>query len=44
MDKEKNWQEDRRWMTDDVRAIINGKQGIQENYMGLMMIEHRLRR
>ena len=25
MKKEKNWQEDRRWMTDDVRASINGR-------------------
>ena len=25
MEKEENWQEDRRWMTDDVRASINGK-------------------
>ena len=24
MEKEENWQEDRRWMTDDVRASING--------------------
>ena len=24
MDKEENWQEDRRWMTDDVRESING--------------------
>ena len=23
MEKEENWQEDRRWMTDDVRASIN---------------------
>ena len=26
MEKEENWQEDRRWMTDDVRASINEKQ------------------
>ena len=27
--KEENWQEDRRWMTDGVRASINGrKKGI----------------
>ena len=25
MEKEENWQEDRRWMTDDVRANINGR-------------------
>ena len=25
MEKEENWQEDRRWMTDDVRASINGR-------------------
>ena len=25
MGKEENWQEDRRWMTDDVRASINGR-------------------
>ena len=25
MEKEDNWQEDRRWMTDDVRASINGR-------------------
>ena len=27
MEKGENWQEDRRWMTDDVRASINGKKG-----------------
>ena len=25
MENEENWQEDKRWMTDDVREIINGK-------------------
>ena len=25
VEKEEHWQEDRRWMTDDVRASINGK-------------------
>ena len=25
MKKEENWQEDRRWMADDVRASINGR-------------------
>ena len=25
MEKEGNWQEDRRWMTDDVRTSINGR-------------------
>ena len=25
MEKEENWQEDRRWMTDDIRASINGR-------------------
>ena len=25
MEKEENWQEDRGWMTDDVRASINGR-------------------
>ena len=25
MEKEENWQEDRRWMTDDVRASIHGR-------------------
>ena len=25
MEKEENWQEDRRWMTDHVRASINGR-------------------
>ena len=24
-EKEENWQKDRRWMTDDVRASINGR-------------------
>ena len=28
MEKEENWQEDRRWMTDDVRASINGRKKI----------------
>ena len=27
MEKEENWQEARRWMTDDVRASINGRKG-----------------
>ena len=34
MEKEKNCQKDRRWMTDDVRASINGrkdKTGIYED-------------
>ena len=25
MEKEENWQEDRRWMTDDDKACINGR-------------------
>ena len=25
MENEENWQVDRRWMTDDVRASINGR-------------------
>ena len=25
MEKEENWQEDRRWMIDDVRVSINGR-------------------
>ena len=25
MEKEETWQEDRKWMTDDVRASINGR-------------------
>ena len=25
MEKEENWQEDRSWVTDDVRASINGR-------------------
>ena len=25
MEREENWQEDRRWMTEDVRASINGR-------------------
>ena len=25
MEKEENWQEHRRWMTDDVRASIDGR-------------------
>ena len=39
MEKEDNWQEDRRWMTDDVRAIINGRKigniGKSEDYYGV---------
>ena len=27
MEKEENWQEDRRWMTDDVRASISRRKG-----------------
>ena len=30
MEKEENWQEDRRWMTDDVRASINGREKKRE--------------
>ena len=48
MEKEKNWQENIRWMIDDVRASINGRKngniGRREAYMGLMTREHRWRR
>ena len=47
MEKEENLHEDRRWMTDDVRASINGikkEYRKMKNYMGLMMREDRLRR
>ena len=32
MEKEENWQEDRRWMTDDVRASINGRKEKNREY------------
>ena len=34
IEKEEHWQEDRRWMNDDVRASINGKQILKIGNIG----------
>ena len=33
--EEENWQKDRRWMTDDVRASINGRKYKNREYMNM---------
>ena len=38
MEKEENWQEDRRWITDDVRASINGRKEKNREYRKMRIL------
>ena len=38
MEKEENWQEDRRWMTDDVRSSINGRKEKNREYRKMRIL------